>query len=83
MYSIISHQEYVVIASTTNLLVLRCKKAEHIQYLWRLRAIVVEGPSLFQIKKYSGPHTYPCMKQDHHQLDSNIIARGGHEPNGL
>ena len=30
----------------------------------------------FEINKYSGPHTCvnPCMNQDHHQLDSNLIA---------
>ncbi|KAL6332220.1 hypothetical protein AAG906_001935 [Vitis piasezkii] len=42
----------------------------------RLRATVVKGTSLFEINKYSGPHTCvnPCMNQDHHQLDSNLIA---------
>ncbi|RVW46035.1 hypothetical protein CK203_068655 [Vitis vinifera] len=52
------------------------KKAEWSQCPWRLRATVVKGTSLFEINKYSGPHTCvnPCMNQDHHQLDSNLIA---------
>ncbi|RVW53212.1 Serine/threonine-protein phosphatase 7 long form-like [Vitis vinifera] len=76
MYSINSHQEYIVLSSTKKLLVLRCKKAEQSQCPWRLRATVVKGTSLFEINKYSGPHTCvnPCMNQDHHQLDSNLIA---------
>ncbi|RVX23680.1 hypothetical protein CK203_000755 [Vitis vinifera] len=76
MYSINSHQEYIVLSSTKKLLVLRCKKAEQSQCAWRLRATVVKGTSLFEINKYSGPHTCvnPCMNQDHHQLDSNLIA---------
>ncbi|KAL6328847.1 hypothetical protein AAG906_003864 [Vitis piasezkii] len=76
MYSINSHQEYIVLSSTKKLLVLRCKKVEQSQCPWRLRATVVKGTSLFEINKYSGPHTCvnPCMNQDHHQLDSNLIA---------
>ena len=76
MYSINSHQEYIVLSSTKKLLVLRYKKAEWSQCPWRLRATVVKGTSLFEINKYSGPHTCvnPCMNQDHHQLDSNLIA---------
>ncbi|KAL6343010.1 hypothetical protein AAG906_017030 [Vitis piasezkii] len=73
MYSINSHQEYIVLSSTKKLLVLRCKKDEQSQCAWRLRATVVKGTSLFEINKYSGPHTCvnPCMNQDHHRLDSN------------
>ena len=36
LYSISAHQEYVVVESTTKLLVLRCKKAKQSQYPWRL-----------------------------------------------
>ena len=63
-------------SSTKKLLVLRCKKTEQFQCPWRLCATVVKGTSLFEINKYSGPHTSvnPCMNQDHHQLDSNLIV---------
>ncbi|RVW90032.1 hypothetical protein CK203_035857 [Vitis vinifera] len=76
MYSINSHQEYIILSSTKKLLVLRCKKAEQSQCPWRLHATVVKGTSLFEINKYSGPHTCvnPCMNQNHHQLDSNLIT---------
>ncbi|KAL6335901.1 hypothetical protein AAG906_003526 [Vitis piasezkii] len=76
MYSINSHQEYIALSSTKKLLALRCKKVEQSQCPWRLRAKVVKGTSLFEINKYNGPHTCvnPCMNQDHHQLDSNLIA---------
>ena len=76
MYYINSPQEYIVLSSTKKLLVLRCKKAEQSQCPWRLRAKVVNGTYLFEINKYSGPHTCvnPCMNQDHHQLDSNLIV---------
>ena len=76
MYSINLHQEYIVLSSIKKLLVLRYKKAEQSQCPWRLCATVVKGTSLFELNKYSGPHT--CvnlyMNQDHHQLDSNLIA---------
>ena len=76
MYSINSHQEYIVLSSIKKLLVLRYKKAEQSQCPWRLCATVVKGTSLFELNKYSGPHT--CvnlyMNQDHHQLDSNLIV---------
>ncbi|RVX09510.1 hypothetical protein CK203_015373 [Vitis vinifera] len=49
MYSINSHQEYIVLSSTKKLLVLRCKKAEQSQCPWRLRVTVVKGTSLFEI----------------------------------
>ena len=50
------------------MLVLRCKKAEECQCLWKLRAMVVKDTCLFVINKYKGPHTYvnPCLNRDHH-----------------
>ena len=76
IYSIKAHQEFVVVASSKKLLVLRCKKAEECQCLWKLRVMVVKDTCLFVIKKYKGPHTYvnPFFNRDHHQLDSNVVA---------
>ena len=42
IYSIKAHQEFVVVASSKKLFVLRCKKAEECQCLWKLRAMVVK-----------------------------------------
>ena len=42
IYSIKAQQEFAVVASSKKLLVLRCKKAEECQYLWKLRAMVVK-----------------------------------------
>ena len=38
--------------------------------------MVVKDTSLFVITKYTGLHTCvnPCLNQDHHQLDSNLVA---------
>ena len=76
IYSIRAHQEFVVVASSKKLLVLRCKKAEECQCQWKLRAMVVKDTSLFVIKKYTRPHTCvnPCLNRDHHQLDSKLVA---------
>ena len=71
IYSIKAHQEFFVVASSKKLLVLRCKKAEECQCLWKLRAMVVKYTCLFVINKYQGLHTCvnPCLNRDHHQLD--------------
>ena len=76
IYSITAHQEYVVVASSKKLLVLRCKKAEECHFPWNLRAMVVKDTSLFVINKYTGPHTCvnPCLNWDHHQLDSKLVV---------
>ena len=76
LYSIKAHQQYVVVASSKKLLVLRCKKVEECQCSWKLRAIVVKDTSLSTINKYKGLHTYvnPCLNRDHQQLDSNLVA---------
>ncbi|KAL6345799.1 hypothetical protein AAG906_017551 [Vitis piasezkii] len=76
LYSLSQHQEYIVVSSTTKLLVLRCKKAEQSQCPWKLRAMVVKGTTSFAINKYNGPHkcVNPCLNRDHQQLDSNLIA---------
>ena len=76
IYSIRAHQEFVVVASSKKLLVLRCKKAEECQCQWNLRAMVVKDTSLFAINKYKGLHTCvnPCLNRDHHQLDSKLVA---------
>ena len=76
IYSIRAHQEFVVVASSKKLLVLRCKKAKECQCQWKLRAMVVKDTSLFVINKYKGPHTCvnPCLTRDHHQLDSKLVA---------
>ena len=36
IYSIKAHQEFIIIASSKKLLVLRCKKAEECQCQWKL-----------------------------------------------
>ena len=74
IYSIKAHQEFVVVASSKKLLVLRCKKAEECQCLWKLCAMVLKDTFLFVINKYKGSHTCvnPCLNRDHHQLDSNM-----------
>ena len=71
-----AHQEFVVVASSKKLLVLRCKKAEECQSLLKLHAMVVKDTCLFVINKYKGPHTCvnSCLNRDHHQLDSNLVA---------
>ena len=76
IYSITANQDYIVVASSKNLLVLRCKKAEECHCPWKLRAMVVKDTSLFVINKYIGPHTCvnPCLNLDHHQLDSKLVA---------
>ena len=76
IYSTKAHQEFVVFASSKKLLVLRCKKAEECQCLWKLRAMVVKDTCLFVINKYKGPHTCvnPCLNRDHYQLDSNLVV---------
>ena len=76
IYSIKAHQEYVVVASSKKLFVLRCKKAEECHCPWKLRAMVVKYTSLFFINKYTGPHTCinPCLNRDHHQLDSQLVS---------
>ena len=67
LYSISAHQKYVVVSSTTKLLVLRCKKAEQSQCLRKPRAMVIKGTTSFEINKYNGPHkcVNPCLNRDH------------------
>ena len=74
IYSIKAHQEFVVVTSSKKLLVLKYKKVEECPC--KLRAMVVKDTCLFFINKYKGPHTCvkPCLNQDHHQLDSNLVA---------
>ena len=76
IYSIKAHQEYIVVASSKKLLVLRWKKEEECHCPWKLGAMVLKDTCLFVINKYTGPHTYvnPCLNRDHHQLDSNLVA---------
>ena len=76
LYSIKAHQQYVVVASSKKLLVLRCEKFEECQCTWKLRAMVVKYISFFAINKYKGLHTCvnPYLNRDHQQLDSNLVA---------
>ena len=76
IYSIKAHQEFVVVASSKNLLILRYKKAEEYQCLWKFRVMVVKDTCLFVINKYKVPHTCinPYLNRDHHQLNSNLVA---------
>ena len=57
IYSIKAHQEFVVVASSRKLLVLRCKKVEECQCQWKLRSMVMKDTCLFVINKYKGSHT--------------------------
>ena len=57
LYSIKAHQQYVVVASSKKLLMLRCKKVNECQCTWKLRAMVVKYTSFFTINKYKGLHT--------------------------
>ena len=76
IYSIKAHQEFVVVASSKKLLVLRCKKTGECHYPWKLRTMVVKDTSLFVINKYTGSHSCvnPYLNRDHHQLDSKLVA---------
>ena len=57
IYSIKAHQEFVVVVSSKELLVLRWKKTEECQCPWNLHAMVVKDTCLFVIKKYKGLHS--------------------------
>ena len=76
IYSIKARQEFVVVASSKKLIVLRCKKAKECQCLWKLRAMVVKDTFLFVINKYKGSYNCvnPYLNREHHQLDSNVVA---------
>ena len=76
IYSIKAHQEFVVVASSKKLLILRCKKVEECQCLWKLRVMVVKDTCLFVINKYQGSHSCVnhCLNRDHHQLSLNLVA---------
>ena len=76
IYSIKAHKEFVVVASSKKLLVLRCKKAEECQCPWKLRVMLVKDTCLFVINKYKWSHTCvnPYLNRDHHQLDSNLVV---------
>ena len=76
IYSIKPHKEFVVVASSKKLLVLRYKKTGEYQCPWKLRAMLVKDTFLFVINKYKGSHTCvnPCLNRDHHQFDSNLVA---------
>ena len=76
IYSIKAYQEFVVVAFSKKLIVLRYKKAEECHCPWKFHAMVVKDTCLFVIKKYIGLHTCvnPCLNQDYHQLDSNLVA---------
>ena len=68
IYSIKAHKEFVVVASSKTLLVLRCKKAKECQCPWKFRAMVVKDTCLFVISKHKGMHTCvnPYLNRDHH-----------------
>ena len=76
IHSIKAHQEFVVVASSKKLLVLRCKKVKECKCPWKLRVMLVKDTCLFVINKYKRSHTCvnPCLNQNHHQLDSNLVA---------
>ena len=76
IYSIKAHQEFVVVAFSKKLLVLRCKKAKKCQCPWKMCVMLVKDTCLFVINKYKGSYTCVnhCLNRDHHQLDLNLVA---------
>ena len=68
IYSIKTHQDFVVVAFSKKLLVLRCKKANECQCPWKLCVMLVKDTCLFVINKYKGSYTCvnPCLNRDHH-----------------
>ena len=58
IYTIKAHQEFVVVASSKKLIVLRCKKAEECECPWKLHVMLVKDTCLFVINKYKGLHTW-------------------------
>ena len=75
IYSIKAYKEFMVVASSKKLLVLRYKKAEECQCPWEFCAMVVKDTCLFVINKYKWPHT--CvnhfLNRDYHQLDQTWL----------
>ena len=57
LYSFKTHKQYMVVASSKKLLVLRCKKAKECQCTRKLHVMVVKYTSFFAVNKYKGPHT--------------------------
>ena len=57
IYSIKSHKEFVVVASSKKLLVLRCKKVDERQCPWKLCVMLLKDTCLFVINKYKWSHT--------------------------
>ena len=76
LYTIKAHQQYVVVASSKKLLVLRCKKVEECQCIWKLHDMAVKNTYFFVINKYRGPHSCvnAFLNRDHQQLDSNLVT---------
>ena len=66
----------MVVASSKKFIVLRCKKAEECQCLWKLRAMIVKDTSFFTISKYKCPNTCvnAYMNRDHQQLDFDLVV---------
>ena len=76
LYSIKTHQLYMVVASSKKILVLRYKKVEECQCTWKLHVMVVKDTSFFVINKHKGQHTCvnPCLNREHQQIDSNLFV---------
>ena len=66
----------IVIESEPDMRAVKCKKWFE-GCNWRLCACRYKFHGLFDITKYTGPHTcvYPKLSQDHSQLDFTFIAR--------
>ena len=66
----------MVVVSSKKLLVLRCKKVEEFQFIWKLRAMVMKDTFFFTVNKYKSPHTCvnAYLNQDHQQLHSNLVV---------
>ncbi|XP_072995251.1 uncharacterized protein [Typha latifolia] len=74
-HAISSNHPFKVKDSNSNVLYIKCQQEKICP--WKLRARVRMSHGLWEITKYSGPHTCrnPSLAKDHHQLDSKFIAR--------
>ncbi|RVX00847.1 Serine/threonine-protein phosphatase 7 long form-like [Vitis vinifera] len=79
LYSISAHQEYIVVLSTTKLLVLRYKKAKQSQYPWRLCYGCKRAALATKIEKFNKHmNTIERINAAAQQWLEAILLRNGH-----
>nr|XP_043633609.1 uncharacterized protein LOC122604809 [Erigeron canadensis] len=76
LYFIKTHKHFEVVESRPTIWSIRCKLHEQ-GCKWTLRGSKRERSGLFEISKYTGPHTclHYKISQDHPNLDSSVIAQ--------